>query len=194
MFSIFKQHYIYFCTLFHSYIFSHMFSNNNFQFLSACIKYLLNLYGTNMLKAMIHTQYVSRCSIKKKKYIYIYVCVCVCVYKRVKSNDAHKICKSVYIYIYIYKSLSRSITLQKRLFNPAYAKRRRFVLFCLLFFCLIWIPLIATKNALPLENTQNALSKRRLSDRLDHIHVHAFCISASFFFFFFFYQSLLHYS
>ena len=78
MFSIFKQHYIYFCTLFHSYIFSHMFSNNNFQFLSACIKYLLNLYGTNMLKAMIHTQYVSRCSIKKK-YIYIYMCVCVCV-------------------------------------------------------------------------------------------------------------------
>ena len=38
------------------------------------------------------------------------------------------------------------------------------------------------KNALPLENTQNALSKQRLSGRLDHIHVHAFCISAFFFF------------
>ena len=135
MFSIFKQHYMYFHTLFHSHIFSHMFSNNNFQFLSACIKHLLNLYCTNMLKAMIHTQYVSRCSIKKNIYIYIYIYLCV--YKRVKSNDAHKICKSVYIYIYIYKSLSRSITLQKRLFNPAYAKKRRFVLFCLLFFCLI---------------------------------------------------------
>ena len=141
MFSIFKQHYMYFHTLFHSHIFSHMFSNNNFQFLSTCIKYLLNLYCTNMLKAMIHTQYVSRCSIKKKIYIYIYIYICIYVCTNVLKAMMHtkyaSRCIYIYIYIYIYKSLSRSITLQKRLFNPAYAKKRRFVLFCLLFFCLI---------------------------------------------------------
>ena len=40
-FSVFKQHYTYFGTLFHSYVFLHMFSNNNFQFLSTCTKHPL---------------------------------------------------------------------------------------------------------------------------------------------------------
>ena len=40
-FSVFKQYYTYFYTLFHSHVFLHMFSNNNFQFLSACTKHPL---------------------------------------------------------------------------------------------------------------------------------------------------------
>ena len=38
-FSVFKQYYIFFHTFFHSHVFPHMFSNNNFQFLSACTKH-----------------------------------------------------------------------------------------------------------------------------------------------------------
>ena len=35
---VFKQHYMYFHTFFYPHVFSHMFSNNNFQFLCACTK------------------------------------------------------------------------------------------------------------------------------------------------------------
>ena len=37
-FSVFKQHFTYFHTLFHSHVFLQMFSNNNFQFLNTCTK------------------------------------------------------------------------------------------------------------------------------------------------------------
>ena len=40
-FSVFKQHYTYLYTLFHPHVFSHIFSNNNFLFLSACTKHPL---------------------------------------------------------------------------------------------------------------------------------------------------------
>ena len=36
MFSVFKQYYTYFYTIFHQHVFPYMFSNNNFQFLSVC--------------------------------------------------------------------------------------------------------------------------------------------------------------
>ena len=35
---VFKQHYMYFHTFFYPHVFSHMFSNKNFQFLCACTK------------------------------------------------------------------------------------------------------------------------------------------------------------
>ena len=42
-FSVFKQYFMYFHTLFHLYIFSQKFSNNNFQFLNTYTKRFLNI-------------------------------------------------------------------------------------------------------------------------------------------------------
>ena len=38
LFSVFKQHYMYFYIFFHSHVFPQIFSNNNFQFLNICTK------------------------------------------------------------------------------------------------------------------------------------------------------------
>ena len=43
-FSVFKQHFTHFNTLFHPHVFPQIFSNNNFQFLNTYTKRALNLY------------------------------------------------------------------------------------------------------------------------------------------------------
>ena len=43
LFSVFKQHFTHFNTLFHPHVFSQMFLNNNFQFLNTHTKRILNL-------------------------------------------------------------------------------------------------------------------------------------------------------
>ena len=42
-FSVFKQHFAYFHTFFHPYVFPQKFLNNNFQFLNTCTKQALSL-------------------------------------------------------------------------------------------------------------------------------------------------------
>ena len=45
LFSFFKQHFIFFHTLFYSHVFSQMFLNNNFQFLNTCTKATPSLFS-----------------------------------------------------------------------------------------------------------------------------------------------------
>ena len=50
-FSVFKQHFMYFHTFFHQYIFSQKFLNKNFQFLNTCTKRTLSNCKTKFVLA-----------------------------------------------------------------------------------------------------------------------------------------------
>ena len=59
LFSVFKQHFTHFNSLFHSHVFSQMFSNNNFQFLNTYTKrvYHLNSHKLAHPKKMATDKY-----------------------------------------------------------------------------------------------------------------------------------------
>jgi len=65
IFSIFKQHYTYFYTLFHPQVFPHMFSNTCYQFLSTCTKHLLDLTYNITKKYIKRISYCSKVFVKK---------------------------------------------------------------------------------------------------------------------------------
>ena len=72
MFSVFKQHYMYFHIFFHPHVFPHMFLNTCFQFLSACTKhplYVLRWQGPSMKTkiCILHKKTSSFSQFKKKK-------------------------------------------------------------------------------------------------------------------------------
>ena len=76
MFSVFKQYFTYFYTLFYS----HMFLNNNFQFLSTSTKHSLNFYNVLLqVKRVRKKKKESReRSKKKKKPLFWSEIVCLC--------------------------------------------------------------------------------------------------------------------
>ena len=62
-FLIFKQHYMYFDTLFHQHVFSKIFLNNNFQFLNTCTKRTLNFLSYSIY--YVTTLHIRCCSSQK---------------------------------------------------------------------------------------------------------------------------------
>ena len=118
MFSVFKQHYTYFHTLFHLHVFSHIFSNTCFQFLRTCTKHPtscqymwghIQFYGRGgflLINFILLRFFACRFRNTYPKYVSKKYYLSILNIDKYVSKMFQKKKKYIYIYIYVSKIVS----------------------------------------------------------------------------------------